>query len=44
MEHTAGMMEMRNVMECCIREMVKEIINLESLNVNGKIIIKMALK
>jgi hypothetical protein len=44
MGHTAGMKEMRNVKECFVREMVKEIINLEGLSVNGMIIIKMALK
>jgi hypothetical protein len=37
------MKEMRNVIECFVREMVKEIINLEGLVVNGRIIIKMAL-
>jgi len=44
MGHTAGVIEMRNVMECYVREMVKEIINLQGLSVNGRIIIKMALK
>jgi hypothetical protein len=44
MRHIAGMKEMRNVIECFVREMVKEIINLEGLSINGRIIIKMALK
>jgi len=42
--HTAGMIEMRNVLEWYVREMVKEIINLQGLSVNGRITIKMALK
>jgi hypothetical protein len=44
MGHTAGMIEIRNVIECYVREMVKEIINLRGLGVNGRIIIEMALK
>jgi hypothetical protein len=44
MGHTAGMREMRNVIERFVREMLKEIINLEDLSVNGRIIIKTALK
>ena len=37
---TAVIKEMRNVIECFVREMVKEIINLEGFSVNGMIIIK----
>jgi hypothetical protein len=44
MGQTTRMKEMRNVIECFVREMVKELINLEDLTVNGRKIIKMALK
>jgi hypothetical protein len=44
MGHTVGMKEMKNVIVCFVRKMVKEIINLESFSVHGRIIIKMALK
>jgi hypothetical protein len=43
MGQTVSMKEVRNVIECFVREMVKEIINLEGLIVNGRIIIKIPL-